>query len=178
MILNIATKLKRMVDRLIKRKLLDHYKKLGLTIADDCLLNQLPSFGPEPFLISIGKRVAISSKVTFITHDGATYVFRDQPKYQNIRRFGRITIHDNCFIGYGATILPGVTIGPDAVVGAHAVVVSDVPPGMVVWGVPARPLMSLEKYAEKSLAQSLPCDEAAYARDRRAELVRLLPPPW
>src|SRR3569833_4193269 len=94
---------------------INRLKKRGLQIADDCRLEGMPFFGSEPFLISIGKKVTISGRVAFITHDGATAVFRSAPEYSKVRKFGRITIHDNCFIGYGAIILPGVTIGPNSV---------------------------------------------------------------
>jgi acetyltransferase-like isoleucine patch superfamily enzyme len=51
---------------------------------------------------------------------------------------GKIDIRDNVFIGYGAIILPGVTIGPNAIVSAGSVVRSDVAEGDVVAGVPAK----------------------------------------
>ncbi len=44
----------------------------------------------------------------------------------------------NCWIGAGATILPGVTVGENAMVAAGAVVSKDVEPNTVVGGVPAR----------------------------------------
>ena len=49
-----------------------------------------------------------------------------------------IRIGRNCFIGGGATILPGVTIGDGSIVGAGAVVFDDVPPGCAVGGNPAK----------------------------------------
>lgn len=52
-----------------------------------------------------------------------------------------IRIGCNVWIGRGATILPGVAIGDDAVVGANAVVTRDVGSGCTVAGVPARPLL-------------------------------------
>jgi len=47
-------------------------------------------------------------------------------------------IMDRCDIGAGAVILGDITVGPDAAVGANAVVLQDVPPGHVAVGVPAR----------------------------------------
>jgi acetyltransferase-like isoleucine patch superfamily enzyme len=87
-------------------------------------------------------------------------------------------IHDNCFIGSGATIMPGVSIGPNAVVAAQSVVTCDVPPNTVVGGIPARVLMSVADYAEKSLAQTPEYDRAAYRSDKVAELLRVFPRPW
>jgi UDP-2-acetamido-3-amino-2,3-dideoxy-glucuronate N-acetyltransferase len=47
-------------------------------------------------------------------------------------------IEDRARIGGGSTILPGVTVGKDALVGAASVVTKDVPPGKLVYGNPAR----------------------------------------
>jgi acetyltransferase-like isoleucine patch superfamily enzyme len=93
-------------------------------------------------------------------------------------KFGRITIHDNCFIGKGSTIMPGVSIGPNAVVAAGSVVTKDVPPDTVVGGVPAKVIMSLEDYMARSLAKTPEYDREAYKRDKPAELLRLYPRPW
>jgi acetyltransferase-like isoleucine patch superfamily enzyme len=49
-----------------------------------------------------------------------------------------IRIGRNCFIGGGATILPGVSIGDGSIVGAGAVVFTDVPPACAVGGNPAK----------------------------------------
>lgn len=55
-----------------------------------------------------------------------------------------IKIGKNVWIGTRAIILPGVTIGDHAVVGAGALVSRDVPPCTVVGGVPARPISTFE----------------------------------
>ena len=49
-----------------------------------------------------------------------------------------MAIGDNCWIGGGVTILPGVTIGDNVTIGAGSVVVSDIPSGCVAVGNPAR----------------------------------------
>jgi acetyltransferase-like isoleucine patch superfamily enzyme len=57
---------------------------------------------------------------------------------------GPIHIKQNAWIGAGATILPGVTIGENAVVAAGAVVSKDVPANTVVGGVPAKTIKTIE----------------------------------
>ncbi|MCO6476660.1 MAG: sugar O-acetyltransferase [Phaeodactylibacter sp.] len=56
-----------------------------------------------------------------------------------------VLIKKNAWIGAGATILPGVTIGENSVVAAGAVVTGDVPPNTVVGGVPAKVLKNLDQ---------------------------------
>ena len=51
---------------------------------------------------------------------------------------GKVVIGENVWIGDKATILPGVSIGDGAVIGANAVVTKDVPPYSVVVGNPAK----------------------------------------
>jgi maltose O-acetyltransferase len=55
-----------------------------------------------------------------------------------------IAIGDNVWLGGGAIVLPGVTIGADTVVGAGAVVTSDLPAGVLALGTPARVVRTLE----------------------------------
>ncbi|MCC5918701.1 MAG: NeuD/PglB/VioB family sugar acetyltransferase [Cryomorphaceae bacterium] len=52
---------------------------------------------------------------------------------------GGVIISDEVYIGTNATILPNITLGKGAVVGAGAVVTKDVPPGITVVGIPAKP---------------------------------------
>jgi acetyltransferase-like isoleucine patch superfamily enzyme len=162
----------------IKRWRLRRLVRQGLQIADDCRITGTPDFGSEPYLISIGRHVTITGRVTFITHDGGTWVFRDRPEYREVIKYGRIVIHDNCFIGYGSIIMPGVSIGPNAVVAAGSVVTRDVPPDSVAGGTPARVLTSIDDYARKCLAKTPDYDRAAYKREKMAEILRLYPRPW
>ncbi|MDQ2775349.1 MAG: acyltransferase [Acidobacteriota bacterium] len=148
-----------------------------MEIAHDCRFMGWQTFGSEPYLVSIGKHVTIASRVSFITHDGGTWVFREQPKYREVIKYGRIVIHDNCFIGARAIILPGVSIGPNAVVATGSVVTKSVPSNTVVAGVPARSLCTVEEYANDALRHTPDYNREAYAMDKRKELLRVLPIP-
>lgn len=61
-----------------------------------------------------------------------------------VRMAGRVRIERAAFIGTGATLNARLVIGEGAVVGAGAVVTRDVPPGMLVYGVPAREVRPVE----------------------------------
>jgi len=148
-------------------------------MGENCRINGMPNFGSEPYLISIGNNVGIASKVTFITHDGAaSFLCQRSPEGQDVIKYGRITIHDNSGIGYGATILPGVSIGPNSIVGAGAVVAKDVPPNSVVGGNLARFMISTEDYIKFCIKTNPNYDRENYRTNKMAELLRLFPYPW
>ena len=56
----------------------------------------------------------------------------------NVRGVGRATIGNNCYFGAGCKVVGAVTIGDNVVVSVNSVVVTDVPSGATVFGVPAR----------------------------------------
>lgn len=126
-------------------------RKMGVRIGERCRI-YTADFGPEPWLIKIGDHVCISNDVTFVNH-GLNWPFQD--KYDSLTGFGPIEIKDNCQIGVRATILPHVTIGPNSIVGACAVVTKDVPPNTVVAGHPAKVICSLEEYEQKCLEKHI-----------------------
>jgi acetyltransferase-like isoleucine patch superfamily enzyme len=87
--------------------------------------------------VSIGRECIVADRVMLIDFDhGVTEVerpIRQQGIYKRDVRVGH-----NVWIGYGACILRGVTVGENSVVGTSAVVPKDVPANAVVGGVPAR----------------------------------------
>jgi len=87
--------------------------------------------------IDVGNGCQIGTAVQVLT--------ADHPRDAVLRRQGLesgrpVRIGQNVWIGSGALILPGVSIGDDAIVGAGSVVTRNVPPGVTVAGNPARPL--------------------------------------
>lgn len=149
-------------------------RRAGAVIGDGCTFAGLPEFGSEPFLISIGRNVRFASNVAMITHDGGVAVIQtlNPERYGKVHKLGRIDIRDNCVVGWGAIILPGVTIGPDCVIAAGSVVTRSIPPGVLAAGNPAEPVMTIQQYAEWSLAATPDIDEEEYRRDPKACLMR------
>lgn len=154
---------------------LETARRAGAVIGEGCRFASVPEFGSEPYLITIGRNVRFSSRIALITHDGGVEVIRslDPKRYGNVHKFGRIEIRDNCAIGWGVIILPGVTIGPDCVIAAGSVVTRSMPPGVLVAGNPAKPVMTIQQYAEWSLAATPIVDEEEYARDPKRYLMTL-----
>jgi galactoside O-acetyltransferase len=102
----------------------DVFVNVNLTLVDDVDVH-------------VGNRVMFAPNVTVTT--------TGHPVHPDLRRDGTqfsapVRIEDDVWIGSGAVILPGVTIGRGSVVGAGAVVTGNVPPDVVVGGTPARVL--------------------------------------
>jgi len=90
----------------------------------------------------LGDRVAVAPRVTFVTSSDPNHSRIAPALVKPVR--GKIIVERDAWIGVGAIIMPNVTIGEGAVVGAGAVVTKDVPRRAVVAGVPARILRFLE----------------------------------
>jgi len=92
--------------------------------------------------IRLGNNVRISNCSIF-GHDGSVNMI-NRAFGLCLDSVGKVDVRDNVYIGYGAIVLPDVTIGPNAIVSAGSVVRSDVAEGDVVAGVPAKRVGRLE----------------------------------
>jgi acetyltransferase-like isoleucine patch superfamily enzyme len=124
----------------------------GASVREDNIIGDDVSIGTNAVLEfgnQIGDRVRIHTgcflEMVTIEDDvfvGPNVVFTDDPHPMNCPNYthcvGGSTVHRLARIGANSTILPGVTIGENSLVGAGSVVVTDVPPGTVVVGNPAR----------------------------------------
>lgn len=143
-----------------------YLKRIGVKIGINCKVYSLHpgAFGSEPYLIEIGNNVIITAGVRIITHDGSTFLFRDE--YPNLDVMGPVKIKDNCFIGMNSIILPGVTIGANCVVGAMSVVTRSVPDGCVIAGNPAKILMSTEEFKVRLLKKNSETGSMSFTNKR------------
>lgn len=156
-----------------RAKRADLLRSRGVSIGKNCEIYRDVNFGSEPYLISIGNHVRITSGVKFCTHDGGMWVLRE--KYSDTRDgdlFGKITIGDNVHIGWNAIIMPGVTIGDNCVIGCGAIVTRSIPSNSVAVGVPARAVRTIEQYYERHRS-SIFCTARMNEKEKRAFLLQI-----
>ena len=103
-----------------------------IEIGKGCFIQQCCTFFGRGG-ITLGENVLVGPKVNIIT------INHDPDPENRSATYGRpVVIGDNVWIGVNSTILPGVSIGCGAIIGANSVVTKDVPPMTVVAGNPAR----------------------------------------
>lgn len=119
----------------------------------------------DPEYTRIGNNVMLTA-CTILGHDGSIAVL-NEAYGMKLDKVGKVDIKDNVFIGHGAIVLPNITIGPNVIVAAGAVVTKDVPENSIVAGVPARVIGSLDEYVKKIELETknLPWYELIQSRD-------------
>lgn len=137
-------------------KYIAYLRHKGVKIGQECEIHKEAIFGSEPYLITIGNHVRITRGVKFVTHDGGLWVLRKLGKCPNADHFGSIVIGDNTHIGWDSTIMPGVHIGNNCVIGCSSVVTKDIPDNSVAVGVPARVIETIDQYYEKNAKNLVP----------------------
>jgi acetyltransferase-like isoleucine patch superfamily enzyme len=96
----------------------------------------------DPDYTWIGDRVCLGT-CTLICHDGSIEMLYQRFGLR-IDRLGPIVIHNDVYIGEGALVLGGTTIGEGSIVGAGSVLRQNVSPGSVVMGNPAKVVAKVE----------------------------------
>lgn len=121
------------------------YKLRGTTIGKN--VNIAPQVFLEegyPELITIKENTEIGPRVLITAHHTAYYTIdRGFSLYRS-----KVIIGKNCYLGAGAIILPGVTIGDKSIIGAGSVVTKSIPPGSVAMGVPAKVVCTIEEWSQ------------------------------
>lgn len=143
---------------------------MGVSVGSGCRI-YTGNFGSEPWLIEIGDRVTVTGGVSFITHDGATWLARDERGRRY--HYARIRVGSDVFIGLNAIIMPGVDIGDRVIVGAGSVVTRSVPPGVVIGGNPARILGTYKDFIQRALSSG-PADADAVGGSYRQRVQGML----
>lgn len=106
-----------------------------ISIGENTYVNR-QTFFDASIEIKVGKNVLIGPFCYITDHDHGTA--SDSPYASQPLEESAVFIGDNVWIGAGVTVLKGVHIGDNAVLAAGSVVTSDVPPGVIVGGIPAK----------------------------------------
>lgn len=127
---------------------LEKYRNAGIQIGNNCIFCSPLPIWRDSFLLSFGDNCLVSGNVTFLMHDAAPTTVSGGIGTDIL---GRVTIGNSCFIGANSTIMPGVTLADNTVVGAGSVVThSTKDPGMVIAGNPARVVCTVQEYLNKN----------------------------
>ena len=151
-------------------------RKRGVNIGKNCKLLGRPNFGTEPYLITLGDHVCVGGTGTqFITHEGAHWVLKgkDPEKYRHTFGYGRIVVGNNVYIGARCTILRGVTIGDNVIIGACSLVNKDLESGGVYAGVPAKRICSVEEWSKKFLDAMPEFDLNNYLKNKKEKVLKI-----
>ena len=97
--------------------------------------------------VRIGEQCVIADRAMFIDFDHGIVEVERPIRSQGIYKRD-VEVGNNVWIGYGACILRGVSVGDNSVIGTNAVVTKDVPANAVVGGIPARIIRMREAPAE------------------------------
>ena len=107
--------------------------------------------------IYIGEGSVVTTGVTILTHDYSIdcglVAINKQDKEREAVFEKDVHIGKNVFVGQKSFILPGVNIGDNCIIGAGSVVTKDIPSNSVAAGVPCKVITSIDKWAEKKLAE-------------------------
>lgn len=164
----------RIVRRLVASQAIEHGRLLGLyrrlcrpdgtawaaivrrhcglqAVGDNCRI-QMNVAITDPAFVRLGNNVHLTG-CTLFGHDGSVSMLKHAYGVR-LDKVGRIDIHDDVFVGHQSIIMPGVSIGPKAIVAAGAVVTRDVPPGSIVAGVPARVVGTVDDLVARLQAET------------------------
>jgi maltose O-acetyltransferase len=134
-------------------------KARGLRLGSDVYLAPGVTIDPDfCWLVAIGDACTIAPGVRILAHDAST------KRHLGYSRVARVEIGSRVFIGSDSIVLPGVTVGDDAIIGAGSVVRHDVPAGVVVAGNPAVLVGNTADYVQGHRDQL--ADAELFHRDR------------
>lgn len=148
---------KAFADTMSSDEYVEKMRKNGIRIGDNVNF-RYPSHTlidtTRPCLVEIGNNIDINDHFTILTHDFGTYVFREV-YHDFVNSSGKVKIGDNIVFGRNVTVLKGVSIGNNCIIGAGSIVSKSIPSNSVAVGSPAKVICSIDEYYNKRKIQSV-----------------------
>ena len=116
-----------------------HSKDAEIIIGDNCAFSAIVIGARESVII--GNDVMVGANVLITDFDW--HSMKIDERQHGIPKSKPVIISDNVFIGYSATILKGVSIGRNSVIGANSVVTKNIPDNVVAAGNPCKVIKSV-----------------------------------
>ncbi|WP_435011444.1 acyltransferase [Tundrisphaera lichenicola] len=123
----------------------EYLRGKGYRIGDHCSIPSGTGL-PLPELIEIGNNVRFANGVLLLPYDGSIAML-GRATGERFDSVAPVRILDNVFVGSGSFILPGVTLGPNVVVGCNSTVTKDFE-NMIIGGAPAKAIRSWDSHLE------------------------------
>lgn len=154
---NIISKIKRRLALRNEKSFIEYLRGCGVTIGEKCHFGEPKTITIDltrPFLIEIGNNVRMNKGFTLLTHDFASSVLQNIYA-EFIPSSGKVKIGNNVYFAQKCTVMKGVTIGDNCIIGYGSLVTKDMPANSVVAGSPARVICTVEEYYKKRKEKSL-----------------------
>lgn len=154
----IRSYINKIIDKFSRRSsesFIKYLRSKGIHIGDGCVfVSPFTAYIDKmrPSLITIGNDVHMNKNFTIMAHDFSHSVFI--PLYSEfLSSSGAVRIGNNVWFGTNVTILKGVTIGDNCIIGAGSIVTKSIPANSVAVGIPAKVVCSVEDYYKKRKKQ-------------------------
>lgn len=110
----------------------------------------------QPCLVSLGNNVILAADSVLLNHDYSVQIIRSYYNDAKLDKVGPIIIGNNVFVGARSIILPNCKVEDNTIISAGSLLTGKCYEGGYVWGgIPAKPLMTIEDYYDKTKAESL-----------------------
>lgn len=175
--MNIIQRIKRKIEYLLAIKSSPNYisflRKKGINVGNACFFQSPKTTWVDitrPNLVDIGDHCYFLENFLLLTHDNVSKVFG--PLYHDfLPSSGKVTIGNNVYFTRNCTVLKGVTIGDNCIIGFGSTVMHDIPANSVAAGTPARVICSIDEYYKRrqkeSLEEAFSLARAIYKKQRR-----------
>lgn len=153
----IYDKTERLLAKKTSGSFVKYLRKKGITIGEKCYF-QSPKTATidisRPLLVEIGRHCFFLENFTLLTHDNVSKVFGPL-FHEYVPSSGKVHIGNNVYFTRNCTVLKGVSIGDNCIIGIGSTVTHDIPSNSVAVGTPAKVICSIDEYYEQRKKKSL-----------------------